>query len=144
MKDNIRDERNYNQDNIHNERTDDQSNIDQDKLRSSTMNEMIRETSGDPDRSLNDLSHTDEHHSDDLDINTRNTRREARDTDVTQGMSYTPNDTSGVRSGGTTDMDDQAQGGAGSNTGRRRGSGSNIRPKRGTTGSDYDGQHIPS
>jgi hypothetical protein len=60
--------------------------------------------------------------------------------DLTQGVSYTPNDASGVRSGGFTDMDDQTAGGAGLNNDTRTGAGSNITPKRGVSGSDYDGQ----
>jgi hypothetical protein len=70
----------------------------------------------------------------------KSARRAVDSTDQTQGMSYSPNDASGVRSGGTADMGDQTSGGAGANRGRRRGSGSNLRPKKGTTGSDYDGQ----
>jgi hypothetical protein len=124
-------------DNIRNDRRDDQVNRDQDQLRENTMNEMIRENSGDADKSLNDIRQDADN---DLDSGQRSARRELRNTDITQGMSYTPNDASGVRSGGTVDMGDQTAGGAGKNTGRRRGAGSSIKPKRGTTGSDYDGQ----
>lgn len=144
MKDNIRDERNYDRDDLNNDRSDDQTNIDQEKLRSSTMNEIIRETSGNPDMNLNDIRDTDEDVNRDHDINAKNARRAAQNTDITQGMSYNPNDTSGVRSGGITDMDDQTAGGAGLNTGARRGSGSHLRPKTGLTGSDYDGQNKTS
>jgi hypothetical protein len=123
-----------------NDRNDDQRNADQDKIRSNTMNETIREVSGGPDMNLNGLRDSDQEsdsiHELDTEVN--------RNTDVTQGMSYNPNDTSGVRSGGTVDMDDQTAGGAGANTGTRRGLGSNLTPKMGTTGSDYDGQNSTS
>lgn len=65
---------------------------------------------------------------------------ELHSTDQSAGVSYTPNDASGVRSGGTTDMDDQTAGGAGLAAGERLGSGSNITTKRNVTGSDFDGQ----
>lgn len=131
-------------DNNRNDRLDDQANSDQDKLRGNTMNEIIRETSGDPDRNLNEVRDSDDNLRDELDSSERSARRVAHNTDQTQGMSYNPNDTSGVRSGGITDMDDQTSGGAGSNTGARKGLGSHLRPKTGTTGSDYDGQNATS
>lgn len=119
-----------------NDRVDDPTTGDEDQLRSNTMNEVIREVHGDPDTDLGDVR-----------AESRNTGGSgergsggAHDSDLTQGMSYTPNDTSGVRSGGTTDMDDQTSGGAGLNTGARRGLGSHLKPKTGLTGSDFDGQ----
>ncbi len=129
------------EDNTRNDRTDDQSNIDQDKLRDSTMNEMIREANGDPDMNLNELRDDA-----DQDINASHQTGSggAHNSDLTQGMSYNPNDTSGVRSGGTTDMDDQTSSGAGLNTGTRQGLGSHLTPKTGTTGSDFDGQNRTS
>lgn len=63
--------------------------------------------------------------------------------DTTQGSSYNPNDASGVRSGGTTDMDDQMAGGAGL-AGERLGGGTNINTKRNVSGSDFDGQNASS
>lgn len=84
-----------------------------DQLRENTMNETIREQSG---------------------------SNELHGSDQTQGVSYTPNDASAVRSGGTTDMDDQTAGGAGLAAGERLGGGSNITTKRNVTGSDFDGQ----
>lgn len=120
-------------------RNDETRNNDQDQLRDNTMNEVIRETSGDADTNLNDLRDTD-----DMDDNSRISASASGDTDTTQGMSYNPNDTSAVRSGGTTDMDDQTAGGAGLNTGARDGLGSHLRPKENVTGSDFDGQNRTS
>ena len=127
------------EDNRSTHRNDDQSHSDQDQLRSNTMNETIREVSGNPEMNLNDIRDSDQGHSG-QEFSTGG----AGNIDVTQGMSYNPNDTSGVRSGGTVDMDDQTAGGAGLNTGTRPGLGSNLTPKMGTTGSDYDGQNSTS
>lgn len=88
-------------------------NRDDDQLRENTMNETIREQTG---------------------------RENLSGAGGAGSDGYTPNDASAVRSGGTTDMDDQAAGGAGLASGRRPGSGSNITTKRNVTGSDYDGQ----
>lgn len=127
--------------NLDNDRNDDQRNLDDDQLRSNTMNETIREASGDADMDLNSLSDAEG----DMDHTARHgSQGAAGDTDQTQGMSYTPNDASGVRSGGITDMDDQTSGGAGLNTGARRGLGSHLTPKMGTSGSDFDGQNSTS
>jgi hypothetical protein len=59
-------------------------------------------------------------------------------------MTWNPNDASGVRSGGITDMDNQTIRGAGSGSGHSTGSGSHLAPKMGTTGSDFDGQNKTS
>jgi hypothetical protein len=123
-----------------NDRNDDQRNSDQDKIRINTMNETIREVSGGPDSDLNDLKESGPESNSVHELRSKGTRN----TDVTQGMNWNPNDTSGVRSGGTVDMDDQTTGGAGASTGTRRGLGSNLTPKMGTTGSDYDGQNSSS
>jgi hypothetical protein len=130
MKDNIRDDRN-----------DDLRNIDDDQSRPSTTNEIIREASGDRDLDLNDMRADD-----DRGIDTSREHHSASDhgIDETQGVSYTPNDASGVRSGGITDMDDQTAGGAGLNTGVRKGLGSHLNTKKGVSGSDYDGQNATS
>ena len=117
------------------ERNDDQKDLDQDQLRGNTMNEAIREANGDRDTDLNELRDSDN----DMD-DTQRTGSGGGSADTTQGMSYNPNDMSAVRSGGTTDMDDQTAGGAGLNTGARQGLGSHLRPKTGLTGSDFDGQ----
>ena len=114
---------------------DEQRNNEEEQLRMNTANETIREASGDPDIDLNDLKNEDN------DYDTRS-RAYYRD-DITQDVNYDPNDASGVRSGGISDMDDQTTRGAG-NTGTRRGPGSNLTPKMGTTGSDYDGQNSTS
>ena len=117
---------------------DEQRNSDEEQLRMNTTNETIREVSGDPDMDLNDLK--DDNADNDYDTSSRN----RSGNDITRGVSYDPNDASGIRSGGISDMDDQTTGGAGLNTGTRRGSGSNLTPKMGTTGSDYDGQNSTS
>jgi len=117
---------------------DEQRNSDEEQLRMNTTNETIREASGDRDMDLNELKG--ENADSDYDTPSQN----SYSNDVTQGVSYDPNDASGVRSGGASDMDDQTTGGAGLNTGARRGSGSNLTPKMGTTGSDYDGQNSTS
>ena len=119
--------RKYDQDRRHDE--------DDDQLRDNTMNETIREVRG--DRDLNDRENSRTHTDDSRSAS-------AGDTDSTQGMSYTPNDSSGVRSGGITDMDDQTAGGAGLNTGARKGSGSHLKTKDGISGSDFDGQNATS
>ena len=122
-------------DRIHDE-DDEKRNNEDEQLRMDTTNEAIREASGDPDMDLNELKNEDSDH------DTRS--RTSYNSDITQGISYDPNDASGVRSSGVSDMDDQTTGGAGLNTGTRRGSGSNLTPKTGTTGSDYDGQNSTS
>jgi hypothetical protein len=135
MKDNRNDNR------IYNDREDrDERDLDQDKLRENTMNETIREVSGDPDTNLNEVRKEGREFDDTDDINSRNTRN----TDETRGVSYDPNDASGVRSGGISDMDDQTAGGAGFNTGVRRGLGSDLNTKKGISGSDFDGQNATS
>jgi hypothetical protein len=103
-----------------------------------TTREVIREVQGDRDTNLNDLKDTDQAGS------SRERGTGAFGTDRTKGMDYTPNDTSGVRSGGISDMDDQAAGGAGHNSGSRHGMGSDLHPKKGVTGSDFDGQNPTS
>jgi hypothetical protein len=118
----------------------DERDIDQDKLRDNTMNETIREVQGDPDTNLNELREDNREFDDDDHIRLRN----ARDTDQTQGVSYNPNDASGVRSGGISDMDDQTAGGAGLNTGVTKGIGSHLSTKKGISGSDFDGQNATS
>ena len=122
-----------------NNTNDDQRNNDEDQLRMNTTNETIREANGDPDMNLNDLKADDE-----IDSVYDTRSEDPHHTDKTQGINYNPNDASGVRSGGTVDMDDQTTGGAGLDTGTRRGSGSNLTPKMGTTGSDFDGQNSTS
>jgi len=121
-------------DRMHDE-DDEQRNNEEEQLRMNTANETIRKASGDPDMDLNDLKNEDN----DYDTPSRASYRD----DITQDVNYDPNDASGVRSGGISDMDDQTTRGAG-NTGPRRGSGSNLTPKMGTTGSDYDGQNSTS
>ncbi|MDQ3845809.1 MAG: hypothetical protein M3342_17625 [Bacteroidota bacterium] len=127
--------------NTRNERHDrDDDSLDHDPDRPKTTSEVIREVHGDPDMNLNELRNEDVEMSDN-----RNTGSGgALDVDQTQGMSWNPNDASAVRSGGTTDMDDQTAGGAGLNTGARKGLGSHLTPKRDVTGSDYDGQDSTS
>ena len=88
-------------------------NRSDDQLRENTMNETIRQQTG---------------------------KEEIHNSEQSQGVGYNPNDASAVRSGGTTDMDDQTAGGAGLAAGERLGSGSNITTKRNVTGSDFDGQ----
>ena len=117
---------------------DEQRNSDEEQLRMNTTNETIREVSGDPDMDLNDLK--DDNADNDYDTSSRN----RSGNDITRGVSYDPNDASGIRSGGISDMNEQTTGGAGLNTGTRSGSGSNLTPKMGTTGSDYDGQNSTS
>ena len=108
------------------------------QLRMNTTNETIREVSGDPDLDLNDLK------DDNADRDYDSPSRDRSGNNITRGVSYDPNDASGIRSGGISDMDDQTTRGAGLNTGTRSGSGSNLTPKMGTTGSDYDGQNSTS
>jgi hypothetical protein len=135
MKDNRNDNR------IKNGRDDrDNENIDQDKVRDSTMNETIREVSGNPDRNLNDVRKEGR----EVDDNERSDLRNVDNIDETRGVNYNPNDASAVRSGGIADMDDQTAGGAGFDTGVRKGLGSHLTPKRGVSGSDFDGQNSTS
>jgi hypothetical protein len=113
-----------------------ENRADDDQLRPNTMNEAIREASGNPDADLNQLS---------SDRTTAQSDQSAgsadpTDHDQTLGVRNNPNDASATRSGGTTDMDDQAMGGAGLSAGERLGSGTNITTKRNVTGSDFDGQ----
>ncbi len=116
-----------------------QRRSDEDQLRPNTMNEAIREASGDRDIDPSDRREADE------DIEGSGDRRyPSGDVDMTQGVGYTPNDASGVRSGGIADMDDQTAGGAGLNTGVRKGLGSHLNTKKGVSGSDYDGQNATS
>jgi hypothetical protein len=123
--------RNLNRD--HNERRADEND---EQLRPNTMNEAIREVSGNPDADLSKIGGSGRQ---DMD-NDRMSDSDASHSDTTTGVGYNPNDMSATRSGGTTDMDDQTAGGAGLNTGERRGAGSNLTTRRTVTGSDFDGQ----
>lgn len=109
-------------------------NSDDEQLRDQTMNETIREVSGDPNA---DLSHSDVSR-DHTGHRTLRDEDEISGTDLSQGVGYNPNDASAVRSGGTTDMDDQTAGGAGLASGER--GSSNLTTRRTVTGSDFDGQ----
>jgi hypothetical protein len=126
------------EENNRNDRNDERRTSEQDGPM--TTREIIRDVNGDPDMNLNDLKEGGQGMSNNRESNTGN----LQNTDTTQGMSWNPNDTSGVRSGGIADMDDQTAGGAGQNTGVRPGLGSNLTPKRGVTGSDFDGQDATS
>ena len=108
---------------IRNDRNDDLRN-DDDQLRPNTMNEQIREASGGRDINQNELTATDEEIANTGEERSHGTHDHG--IDQTQGVSYTPNDASGVRSGGVADMDDQTAGGAGLNTGVRKGLGSKV------------------
>lgn len=121
-------------------RTDEQRNSDDDQLRGNTMNEAIREASGNPDADLSKIGASGQQPP----SSRASSPEDLQGSDLTQGISYNPNDMSGVRSGGITDMDDQTAGGAGLNAGERRGSGSSITTKRNVTGSDFDGQNASS
>ena len=118
---------------------DERKDIDQDEPL--TTNEIIREAHGDPNMNLEDLS---ENTDGDLYTSRDNLRESSLTTDVTRGVDYTPNDASAVRSGGTTDMDDQTGSSMGLQTGTKRGFESGIAQKRNVTGSDYDGQNSTS
>lgn len=111
-----------------------ESRSDDDQLRPETTNEAIREAAGSPDTDLGKLSSGTNRHSGDY----ASDAEEIQGSDLTQGMSLNPNDASAVRSGGTTDMDDQTVGGAGLATGKR--GSSNLTTRRTVTGSDFDGQ----
>jgi hypothetical protein len=114
-----------------------QRHEDDDQLRGNTMNEAIREVSGNPDADLSKIGSGDQSY----DETSRAGRtEEMQGSDLTRGVGYSPNDMSATRSGGTTDMDDQTAGGAGLNMGEIRGSGSNLTTRRTVTGSDFDGQ----
>ena len=119
------------------DRNSDQEGSEQDQLRPNTMNEVIREASGDPNADLNEIGTSGQ----DFNSNVQTGSGGGHDADLTQGMSYSPNDATGVRSGGTADMDNQTTGGAGQNTNIRSGMGSQISTKRNVTGSDFDGQN---
>jgi hypothetical protein len=114
----------------------DEHRSDDDQLRGNTMNEAIREASGNPDADLNEIGASSRH-----DVSSRaGDMEDLYGSDPTRGISNNPNDMSGVRSGGTTDIDDQTASGAGLAAGERPGSGSNLTTRRTVTGSDFDGQ----
>lgn len=121
------------------DRRDESRDANDDQLRPNTMNEAIREVSGNPEADLSRIGATSREEQ-----ASENRVSPAHDDltgiDSTQGVSYTPNDASAVRSGGTTDMDDQTAGGAGLADAVKRGAGTNITDKRNVTGSDFDGQ----
>lgn len=117
-------------------RNDELRNEDNDQLRPNTMNEAIREVSGNPDADLSKIGTSGSQEN----RGQSTSHEELHGSNVTLGVSNNPNDMSATRSGGTTDMDDQAMGGAGLANGERLGSGSNITTKRNVTGSDFDGQ----
>ena len=128
--------RNVNRDN--NERRVEEND---DQLRPNTMNEAIREVSGNPDADLSKLGGSGREN---VDSDRTSDVDSYAGSDTTTGVGYNPNDMSATRSGGTTDMDDQTAGGAGLNTGERRGSGTNLTTRRTITGSDFDGQNKTS
>lgn len=125
------------EENNRNERMDQRRTSEQDDSMSSK--DIMRDINADRDMNLNDLKDSDRQ-------TTSNSESDSGlfNKDRTQGVGYTPNDASAVRSGGTSDMDDQAAGGAGHNSGFRHGMGSDLRPKKGVTGSDFDGQNPTS
>lgn len=106
-----------------------------------TTHEIIREAHGNPDMNLNNLQ---EETGSDLNRSRSSVSEGALNADTTRGVDYTPNDASAVRSGGTTDMDDQTGSSMGTQTGTKRGFESGIAQKRNVTGSDYDGQNSTS
>ena len=116
----------------------DETRQDDDQLRSNTMNETIREARGNPDADLSEISNRG------LSSSGSGALRDEhlQGSDMAQGTSYSPNDLSGVRSGGTVDMDDQTAGGAGLGTGEHRSA--HVTTKQGVTGSDFDGQNATS
>jgi len=121
------------------DRRDENRDANDEQLRPNTMNEVIREASGNPDADLNQLGTESRMDQSDTDrISPAND--DLTGIDSTRGVTYTPNDASAVRSGGTTDMDDQTAGGAGLADALKRGAGTNITTKRNVTGSDFDGQ----
>ena len=127
------------EENRNRDRRDENRDANDDQLRPNTMNEAIREASGNPDADLNQLGA--ESRQDQAAGNgVSPVHDDLTGIDSTQGVSYTPNDASAVRSGGTTDMDDQTAGGAGLADAVKRGAGTNITDKRNVTGSDFDGQ----
>lgn len=107
-----------------------------------TTHEILREVHGNPDYNLNALpDETDEAVNQNRDVLAEG----AAPSDVTRGVDYTPNDASAVRSGGTTDMDDQTgDNSMGLQTGSKTGIESGIAQKRNVTGSDFDGQNSTS
>ena len=120
----------------HSRRSEEHRSSDEDQLRDLTTNETIRAVSGETDLSKSDVSREHTGHE------TLRDEDEISGSDLTQGMSYNPNDASAVRSGGTTDMDDQTAGGAGLAAGER--GSSNLTTRRNVTGSDFDGQNKTS
>jgi hypothetical protein len=120
-------------------RNNDQRRMDynDDQLRPNTMNEAIREVSGNPDADLSKIGGSGRQR---IDSDRMSDSDDHSSSGVTSGVDYNPNDMSATRSGGTTDMDDQTAGGAGLNSGERRGAGSNLTTRRTVTGSDFDGQ----
>ena len=109
-------------------------NSDDEQLRDHTMNETIREVTGNPETDLSRVAAANQQ----SDYNSARDDQDLQGSDRTQGVSYNPNDASAVRSGGTTDMDDQTAGGAGLAAGER--GTSNLTTRRTVTGSDFDGQ----
>lgn len=120
---------NSNEDNRHS--NEDHRHSDDDQLRSSTMNEMIREVNGDPDMDLNNLRET----NDDIAQQSRTGDRSHTGLEDTGSLSGA----TGGRNSGALDMDDQTAGGLELNRDSRESRG-NLTPKTGTTGSDFDGQ----
>ncbi|HEY0059354.1 MAG TPA: hypothetical protein VGB56_09470 [Flavisolibacter sp.] len=114
----------------------DADNLEDDQLRGNTMNETIREVNGDADIDINSVREQGSE-------GAGNTGSGMTGADLTGGSDWSPNDASAVRSGGTTDMDDQTARGAGTLAGDRA-AGSNMAPKTGVTGSDFDGQNATS
>ena len=108
-----------------------------DQLRPNTMNEAIREASGNADADLSQIGGSGRQNMDRSGMSDTDNRSGS---DYRSGLGYNPNDMSAMRSGGLTDMDDQTAGGAGLSAGERLGSGSNLTTKRNVTGSDFDGQ----
>lgn len=113
---------------------------DDDQLRGNTANEAIREVHGGPDADISGLNDGDQQGG----LGRMRGDQDLHGSDTTQGMSYDPNDSSAVRSGGTTDMDNQTASGGTGLAGLQRGAGTNIDTKRNVTGSDFDGQNATS
>ena len=120
---------------------DNQQDMQNDQLRGNTMNETIRDVSGDRNETLRDAdmgSGRSYDYGTQGSEETDNLRSDAGDMGGGQGVG-------GGRSrenvAGTADMKDEQITGAGRDVRRRQGSGQNLAPKLGTTGSHFDGQN---
>jgi hypothetical protein len=118
-----------------------QQNTEQDQLRNPTTNEVIREVG--QDRGENEtLRDAEQGSGRSYDYGTQGSEQAGSNNEQASNNNMnTGRNSSRETMAGTTDMSHDQEMGSGRDVRRTQGSGQNLAPKLGTTGSDFDGQN---